>query len=101
MANPNQEAIETFMSIKGVSEVVATETWNMRHMQQYEFLVVIRFSNLSIIIYAKQEHGDYLNETVNAHLSEGDEDTSEVYYVHCLSFFFFFSVHYFFLCFYV
>ncbi|GMQ05268.1 hypothetical protein CsSME_00050363 [Camellia sinensis var. sinensis] len=46
MARPNQEAIETFMSITGASESVA--------LQKLE------------------EHGGDLNEAVNAHFNEGD-----------------------------
>lgn len=49
MARPNQEAIETFMSITGSSEPVA--------------------------IQKLEEHGGNLNEAVNAHFSEGDRNT--------------------------
>ncbi|XP_059645684.1 plant UBX domain-containing protein 8-like isoform X2 [Cornus florida] len=46
MARPNQEAIQTFMTITGVSESVA--------------------------VHKIEEHGGDLNEAVNAHFSEGD-----------------------------
>ncbi|XAR70338.1 hypothetical protein NMG60_11027162 [Bertholletia excelsa] len=48
MARPNQEAIETFMSITGESEAVA--------------------------VRKLEEHGGDLNEAVNAHFSEGDRN---------------------------
>ncbi|KAI3689572.1 hypothetical protein L2E82_47533 [Cichorium intybus] len=51
MATPNQEAIETFMSITGSSESVA--------------------------IQKLTEHGGNLNEAVNAHFSEGDRTIHE------------------------
>ncbi|KAK9276363.1 hypothetical protein L1049_005896 [Liquidambar formosana] len=50
MARPNQEAIDTFMSIAGVSEAVA--------LQKLE------------------EHGGDLNVAVNAYFSEGDRPTT-------------------------
>ncbi|KAL5748672.1 hypothetical protein ACOSQ2_025969 [Xanthoceras sorbifolium] len=50
MVRPNQEAIDTFMSITGVTESVALQ-------------------NL-------EEHGGDLNAAVNAHFSEGDRNTS-------------------------
>ncbi|CAK9173073.1 unnamed protein product [Ilex paraguariensis] len=50
MARPNQEAIETFMNITGVSQPVA--------------------------IQKLEEHGSNLNEAVNAHFSEGDRNTT-------------------------
>lgn len=50
MATPNQEAIETFMSITGSSESVA--------------------------IQKLTEHGGDLNEAVNAHFTEGDTNTN-------------------------
>ncbi|KAG4943213.1 hypothetical protein JHK85_047859 [Glycine max] len=48
MARPNQEAVETFVSITGLTEAVA--------LQKLE------------------EHGGNLNEAVNAHFSEGDRN---------------------------
>ncbi|XP_027080951.1 plant UBX domain-containing protein 8-like [Coffea arabica] len=48
MARPNQEAIEMFMSITGVSE--------------------------SIAIQRLEEHGGDLNQAVNAHFAEGDRN---------------------------
>ncbi|KAF8027413.1 hypothetical protein BT93_E0344 [Corymbia citriodora subsp. variegata] len=48
MARPDQEAIETFMSITGVSEAVAVQKL--------------------------EGHGGNLNEAVNAHFSEGDRN---------------------------
>ncbi|PON46235.1 UBX domain-containing protein [Trema orientale] len=50
MARPNQEAIETFISITGASEAIAVQKL--------------------------EEHGGDLNEAVNAHFSEGDRTTS-------------------------
>ncbi|KAG2677372.1 hypothetical protein I3760_12G095300 [Carya illinoinensis] len=50
MARPNQEAIDTFMSITGASEVIAAQKL--------------------------EECGGDLNEAVNAHFSEGDRNTS-------------------------
>ncbi|KAL1316546.1 hypothetical protein AAHE18_15G074100 [Arachis hypogaea] len=50
MARPNQEAIETFMSITGLSEPIAVQKL--------------------------EEHGGNLNEAVNAHFSEGDRNLS-------------------------
>ncbi|KAL2962183.1 hypothetical protein AAZX31_17G127000 [Glycine max] len=47
MARPNQEAVETFVSITGLTEAVALQ---------------------------KLEHGGNLNEAVNAHFSEGDRN---------------------------
>ncbi|MED6119178.1 Plant UBX domain-containing protein 8 [Stylosanthes scabra] len=55
MARPNQEEIETFMSITGLSETIA--------LQKLE------------------EHGGNLNEAVNAHFSEGDRNLSTRYTV--------------------
>ncbi|KAK6263054.1 hypothetical protein QUC31_008870 [Theobroma cacao] len=51
MARPNQEAIETFMSITGAPEAVAMEKL--------------------------EEHGGDLNAAVNAHFSEGDRNTMQ------------------------
>ncbi|XP_057976888.1 plant UBX domain-containing protein 8 [Malania oleifera] len=48
MARPTQEAIDTFMSITGASEAVAVQKL--------------------------EEHGEDLNEAVNAHFSEGDRN---------------------------
>ncbi|OIT21827.1 PREDICTED: plant UBX domain-containing protein 8-like isoform X1 [Nicotiana attenuata] len=48
MARPNQEAIDTFMSITGVSETTA--------------------------IQKLEEHGGDLNEAVNAHFNQGDSN---------------------------
>ncbi|KDP25500.1 hypothetical protein JCGZ_20656 [Jatropha curcas] len=50
MARPNQDAIDTFMSITGVTEAVAVQT-------------------------LEEHHGD-LNAAVNAHFSEGDRSTA-------------------------
>ncbi|BFG31644.1 hypothetical protein CerSpe_179180 [Prunus speciosa] len=49
MARPNQEAIDTFISITGASEAVAVQKL--------------------------EEHGGDLNEAVNAHFTEGDRNT--------------------------
>lgn len=51
MARPNQEAIETFMSITGTSEEVAARKL--------------------------EDHGGDLNEAVNAHFSEGDRNIAQ------------------------
>ncbi|RDX72068.1 Plant UBX domain-containing protein 8, partial [Mucuna pruriens] len=48
MARPNQEAVETFISITGLPEAIALEKL--------------------------EEHGGNLNEAVNAHFSEGDRN---------------------------
>ncbi|KAK7251262.1 hypothetical protein RIF29_34304 [Crotalaria pallida] len=48
MARPNQEAVETFISVTGVSEQIALQKL--------------------------QEHGGNLNEAINAHFSEGDRN---------------------------
>ncbi|KAF7810194.1 plant UBX domain-containing protein 8-like isoform X1 [Senna tora] len=50
MARPNQEAIETFMSITGLSEAIAVQKL--------------------------EEHGGDLNEAINSHFSEGDRNLS-------------------------
>ncbi|KAF7828313.1 plant UBX domain-containing protein 8-like isoform X2 [Senna tora] len=53
MARPSQEAIETFMSITGLSEVIAVQKL--------------------------EEHGGDINEAVNAHFSEGDRNLAARY----------------------
>ncbi|XP_061337282.1 plant UBX domain-containing protein 8-like [Gastrolobium bilobum] len=50
MARPNQDAIETFIHITGLSEAIAVQKL--------------------------EEHGGNLNEAVNAHFSEGDRNLS-------------------------
>ncbi|WVZ11250.1 hypothetical protein V8G54_015780 [Vigna mungo] len=59
MARPNQEAVETFVSITGLPEAVA--------LQKLE------------------EHGGNLNEAVNAHFSEGDRNLMTGYSLFSIS----------------
>ncbi|KAJ1398093.1 UBX domain [Sesbania bispinosa] len=56
MARPNQEAIETFISITGLPEAIA--------LQKLE------------------EHGGNLNEAINAHFSEGDRNLMTSLFLH-------------------
>ncbi|PQQ21400.1 plant UBX domain-containing protein 8 isoform X2 [Prunus yedoensis var. nudiflora] len=87
MARPNQEAIDTFISITGASEAVA--------VQKLEVCTSVGLVDISATSWSRNyskvqliflelwldkpecfgEHGGDLNEAVNAHFTEGDRNT--------------------------
>ncbi|KAL0324342.1 UNVERIFIED_CONTAM: Plant UBX domain-containing protein 8 [Sesamum calycinum] len=66
MARPDQEAIETFMSITGVMKRRYSEI-GVHKLNDYFFLKLVE----------KMEHRGNLNEAINAHFSEGDRSIAQ------------------------
>ncbi|CAL5360002.1 unnamed protein product [Camellia sinensis] len=81
MARPNQEAIETFMSITGASESVALqklEIWRQM-IRNGKMIKVNEKERKDKWIVRRVEHGGDLNEAVNAHFNEGDRSMSGIH----------------------